>query len=212
MENKKELTVNSKDLSCQQNTRLVHQIIFIDGFSGIGKTTLAKKLFEFLKKRDNEGVYIEQNMIAEFIEKSGRQEDETLYALMVANIKEFAKLGFKDILALDFNPIRFRDIPQDFVGYDYIILHLICKDKQQNINQMKNRGQGLIDLNMLSEDYAREARPKLPNEYELDVTGRTPDQVFDLALQIIDNSKSVLEYKYTKPDKKYFGTWVQEDK
>lgn len=66
MENKKELTVNSKDLSFQQNTRLVHQIIFIDGFSGIGKTTLAKKLFEFLKKRDNEGVYIEQNMIAKY--------------------------------------------------------------------------------------------------------------------------------------------------
>lgn len=63
MKNKKELTVNSKDLSFQQNTRLVHQVIFIDGFSGIDKTTLAKKLFEFLKKCDNEGVYIEQNRL-----------------------------------------------------------------------------------------------------------------------------------------------------
>ena len=32
----------------------------------IDKTTLAKKLFELLKKRDNEGVYIEQNMIAKY--------------------------------------------------------------------------------------------------------------------------------------------------
>ena len=118
----------------------MHQIIFIDGFSGIGKSTLAKKLFEFFKVRDKQGVYLEQNMIAEFIEKSGKQEDETLYALMLANIKEFAKLGFKDIVALDFNPIRFRDIPEDFKGYDYVILHLVCKDKQQNVKQKQMSG------------------------------------------------------------------------
>lgn len=61
-----EICLSQLVLSFQQNTRLVHQIIFIDGFSGIGKTTLAKKIFEFLKKCDNEDVYIEQNMIAKY--------------------------------------------------------------------------------------------------------------------------------------------------
>ena len=105
----------------------MHQIIFIDGFSGIGKTTLAKKLHEHYK-----GVYIEQYMIPDFVTKdgkteiTGREEDETLYRLMVANIKEFIKLDYKNIIALDFNEIRFRDIPVDFKGYDYLILHLVC--------------------------------------------------------------------------------------
>ena len=189
----------------------MHQIIFIDGFSGIGKTTLAKKLFEFFKKRDHQGVYIEQNMIAEFIEKSGRQEDETLYALMLANIKEFARLGFKDIIALDFNPIRFRDIPEDFKGYDYIILNLVCTEKEQNIKQMLGRGEGLIDVEMLEEAYAREKRPPLPNEYRIDVTSKTPDEVFNEAVRILDNVKSALDYDYKKPDKKYFSTWVKDD-
>lgn len=90
-------------------------------------------------------------MIPEFLTKdgkqkiTGREEDETLYCLMVANIKEFVRLGYKNIIVLDFNEVRFRDIPTDFKGYDYLILHLIC-DKKQNIEQMKNRGKGLIDF------------------------------------------------------------------
>ena len=189
----------------------MHQIIFIDGPSGIGKTTLAKHLFEFFKERDKQGVYIEQHMMPEFIEKSGEQEDNTLYNLMVANIKEFARLGFKDILALDFNPIRFRDIPKDFMGYDYIILHLICKDKEQNKKQMVNRGEGLIDLDLLNSQFALSDRPKLPNEYVIDVTGKTKEMVFEEAVKVIDNSKSQLKYEYKKPHRKYFYTWVKAD-
>ncbi len=194
----------------------MHQIIFIDGFSGIGKTTLAKKLHEHYK-----GVYIEQYMIPDFITKdgkteiTGREEDETLYHLMVANIKEFAKLDYKNIIALDFNEIRFRDIPVDFKGYDYLILHLVCNNKEQNLEQMKNRGKGLIDLEMLEEEYLRREkypRPLLPNEIIIDVTDKSPDEVFNLAVNKIDNTKSLLDYKYTMPDKRCFGTWVQADK
>ena len=67
----------------------MHQIIFIDGFSGIGKTTLARKLHEHYK-----GVYIEQYIIPDFVTKDGKteitghEEDETLYRLMVYQTKE----------------------------------------------------------------------------------------------------------------------------
>ena len=192
----------------------MHQIIFIDGFSGIGKTTLAKSLHEKYK-----GVYIEQYMIPDFVTKdgkteiTGREEDETLYRLMVANIKEFAKLDYKNIIALDFNEIRFRDIPIDFKGYDYLILHLVC-NKEQNLEQMKNRGKGLIDLEMIEKEYLRHKkypRPLLPNEIVIDVTGKSANEVFTMAIDKIDNTKSQLEYEYTMPDKKCFGTWVQAD-
>ena len=193
----------------------MHQIIFIDGFSGIGKSTLAKKLHEHYK-----GVYIEQYMIPDFITKdglnnvSGKEEDETLYSLMVANIKEFVKLGYHNIIALDFNEVRFRDIPEDFIGYDYLILHLVCKNKAQNIEQMKNRGEGLIDVNMLESDYIRakkHPRPKLPNEIEIDITNKTAEQVYQIALEKIDNTISLINYQYEKPDVRCFGTWVKAD-
>lgn len=193
----------------------MHQIIFIDGFSGIGKTTLAKKLHEHYKS-----VYIEQYMMPDFVTKdgkteiTGREEDETLYRLMVANIKEFAKLDYKNIIALDFNEVRFRDIPVDFKGYDYLILHLVCSDKQQNLEQMKNRGKGLIDLEMIEKEYLRHEkypRPLLPNEIVVDVTGKSADEIFNIAINKIDNTKSLLDYAYEMPDKKCFGTWVKDD-
>ena len=191
----------------------MHQIIFIDGFSGIGKTTLAKNLFNHYKS-----TYIEQNMIPEFITKDGvnevvgREEDETLYQCMVSLIKTFCSRGYKNILALDFNGVRFREIPEDFKGYDYIILHLIC-DREQNIKQMKNREGVLIDIEMLERNYDRGERYKrkpLPNEYFIDVTGKSANEVFNKAKDIIDNSISKLDYVYIKPDKKCFTDWVQE--
>ena len=130
---------------------------------------------------------------------------------MVANIKEFASLGYKNIIALDFNEIRFRDIPVDFQGYDYIILHLVC-NKEQNINQMKNRGKGLIDLEMLEKGYLRKEkypRTLLPNEIIIDVSNKSADEVFELAVNKVDNTKSLLDYEYKMPDKKCFGTWVK---
>ena len=195
----------------------MHQIIFIEGSSGIGKSTLAKKLHDHYK-----GVYIEQYMIPDFITKdgqtpiNGREEDETLYALMVANIKEFARLGYKNIIALDFNPVRFRDIPNDFKGYDFLIVKLTCKDKEQHWQQMKNRPTGgLVDQKGLEEDYIREKKfpaPHLPNEIEVDVTGKTPDEVFQETVKKIDVTSSMLDYEYIMPDRRCYSTWVQADK
>ena len=127
----------------------MHQIIFIDGYSGVGKTTLAKQLFQHYQS-----TYIEQYMIPEFLTKdgktpiSGKQEDETLYSSMVALIKNFCKLDYKNIIALDFNEMRMRDIPNDFMGYDFLIIRLVC-DENQNITQMQNRKGGLVDIEML---------------------------------------------------------------
>lgn len=194
----------------------MHQIIFIEGDSGIGKTTLAKKLHEHYR-----GVYIEQCMIPDFVTKdgktemTGREEDETLYALMVSNIKEFARLGYHNILALDFNPVRFRDIPNDFRGYDFLILRLTCEDKQQHLEQMKNReAGGLIDLEGLEKDYIRKKKfpkPIFPNQITVDIAGKTPEEVYDEAVVKIDNTKSLLDYTYEMPDKRCFSTWVQAD-
>ena len=78
---------------------------------------------------------------------------------------------------------------------------------------MKNREGGLIDIEMLERNYDRGERYKrkpLPNEYFIDVTGKSANEVFNKAKDIIDNSISKLDYVYIKPDKKCFTDWVQE--
>ena len=88
---------------------------------------------------------------------------------------------------------------------------MVCKDKEQNLNQMKNRGKGLIDLEMLEKDYRRKEkypRDLLPNEVIIDVTGKSADSVLKEAINILTNTESLLNYDYVMPDRRCFGTWV----
>ena len=79
---------------------------------------------------------------------------------------------------------------------------------------MKNRGKGLIDLEMLEKDYLQHEkypRSLLPNEIVVNVTNKSAEEVFAEALEIIENTKSKIDYEYEMPDKKCFGTWVKAD-
>jgi GTPase SAR1 family protein len=189
----------------------MRDFIFINGPSGVGKTTLAKKLFQHYKS-----VYIEQNMIPEFLtidgktEMTGLLEEETCWTSMVALLKNFHGLGYKNILGLDFDDLRARDIPEVFKGYDYITLVLICSNYEQNLNQMLNReAGGLIDTELLEKMHNRIlSRERLVNEYTIDISNKTPQQVFCEAVELIDNSKTLLNYDYEKPLKEKFYSWV----
>ena len=51
-------------------------------------------------------------------------------------------------------------------------------------------------------------RPLLVNEFQIDVAGKTPDDILSEAINIIDNADTVTEYEYTKPPKELFYSWV----
>lgn len=123
--------------------------IFIIGPSGIGKTTLAKELYKHYN-----GVYFEQNMIPEFgipdNVDEGKFEEEIMWESFILLLKYFYDKGLKYIIALDFNDIRSREIPQIFKGTNFVTLKLISSDYEQNKRQMIARGSdGLIDLELL---------------------------------------------------------------
>ena len=51
-------------------------------------------------------------------------------------------------------------------------------------------------------------RNPLVNEVEIDVAGKSIEEVLEQAISIIDTTTSFLDYEYTKPPKEMFYSWV----
>ena len=164
--------------------------IFVIGPSAVGKTTLAKALFEHYN-----GVYLEQNMVPEFgipenCPDEGVFEEETCWENVLLQLDYFHKRGFENIIALDFDDYRTREIPLHFRGYRFITLKLVSSDPEQIRRQMIHRHEnegGLFALdNVVRSNEKIKSRPLLPNEVQIDVFGKTKEDVLKEAIEIID--------------------------
>ena len=185
--------------------------IFITGASGIGKTTLANGLLSHYKT-----TCIEQHMIPEFISRDGIEpmtgelEELTCWENQVAMLMCFHKLGYRNIIASDIDDLRTADIPIVFRGTDFITIKLICSDLHQIREQMRNRpNHGLIDFELqekMNEKNLR--RAPLVNEVEIDVAGKSIEEVLRQTIHVIENTSARLDYEYTKPPKELFYSWV----
>lgn len=186
--------------------------IFIIGPSGVGKTTLAKSLYEHYK-----GVYFEQNMIPEFgIPQNvdeGKYEEEIMWESSIQILNYFYNKGIRNIIALDFNDLRTREIPTLFKGKNFITIKLISSDFEQNKNQMISRGEnGLLDLELLENSTKKIMNRKLlPNEVLIDVAGKSKEEVLKEAIELIDSYKPLLDYEYEEPNRELFYSWVQSE-
>ena len=186
----------------------MRDFIFIIGPSGVGKTTLSKGLFEHYN-----GAYAEMSMVPEFGIPEGVDggifEENVCWECCVAQLKKFHELGIKNVISGDFDDLRTRDIPVVFKGYNYITLKLVCSDDWQSYYQMKNRGDGLIDFELLKTSTEKIMnRPLLVNEFQLDVAGKTPEEVLSEAIALIDTAETKREYEYEIPPKEWFYSWV----
>ena len=185
--------------------------IFVTGASGIGKTTLAQGLLAHYKT-----TFIEQNMIPEFISRDGIEpmtgelEELTCWESMVAMLKCFHKLGYKNIIVTDMDDLRTADIPVVFKGSNYITIKLVASDLEQIREQMKNRpNNGLIDYELQQKTNDKNLkRDPLVNEVEIDVSGKSIDEVLNEAIEIIETTEPLLDYEYVKPPKELFYSWV----
>jgi len=190
--------------------------IFIIGPSAVGKTTLAKELYKHYN-----GVYIEQNMVPEFIIPDnvadiGIYEEQLCWENTLAQIKFFHDKGLKNIIALDFDDIRTRELPIIFRGFDFITLKLISSDinqiKQQMINRNENEGGLFIPEYVERSNNVIKSRKLLPNEVEIDVAGKLKEEVLTEAIRTIDAFKPKKDYVYELDDEHNYLSWVQSRK
>ena len=185
--------------------------IFITGASGIGKTTLCNGLLEHYKT-----TCVEQHMVPEFISRDGKEpmtgelEELTCWENQVAMLMCFHKLGYKNIIASDIDDLRTADIPVVFKGTEFITIKLICSDLAQIQNQMKNRpNNGLIDFELQEKmNEKNRRRNPLINEVEIDVAGKSIEEVLEQAINLIETTPSLIDYEYTKPPTNMFYSWV----
>ena len=185
--------------------------IFVTGASGIGKTTLCNGLLEHYQT-----TCVEQHMVPEFISRDGTEpmtgelEELTCWENQVAMLMCFHKLGYKNIIASDIDDLRTADIPVVFKGTEFITIKLICSDLAQIQNQMKNRpNNGLIDFELQEKmNEKNRRRNPLVNEVEIDVAGKSIEEVLEHAINMIETTPSLIDYEYTKPPKNMFYSWV----
>lgn len=186
--------------------------IFIIGPSGVGKTTLAKGLYERYK-----GVYFEQNMVPEFcipenVEDEGLYEEQLCWDNVLLQLDFFHSKGYKKIVALDFDDVRARELPKIFAGYRYIILRLVSSDAEQIKRQMTHRYHnegGLYDLgNVERANQVIMGRRLLPNEVQIDVAGKSKAEVLEEVVCIIDGFCPEMGYEYELDDERNYLSWV----
>ncbi|MBR4782132.1 MAG: hypothetical protein IK014_12365 [Lachnospiraceae bacterium] len=187
--------------------------IFIIGPSAVGKTTLAKGLYQHYN-----GVYIEQNMVPEFIIPEdvadiGVFEEQLCWENILLQLRFFHEKGLKNIVALDFDDIRTRELPLEFKGYDFITIKLVSSDSAQIKRQMEHRNEN--EGGLYVPGYVERAnsvimgRALLPNEVMIDVAGKTKEVVLNEAINIIDNFNPVKKFDYELDDEHNYLSWVQ---
>ena len=194
----------------------MRDFIFLIGPSGVGKSTLAQKLYKHY-----DGVYLEQSMVPEFIipktcEDEGLFEEDICFQNTIMQAKWFYEKGFRNIVALDFDDLRVRELPIIFKGFDFIILRLYSSSAKQIKQQMEERhksGTGLYYLEGVDiSNRVISQRPLLPNEVKLDVFDKNKEEVFQEAVKLIDGTAALKDYEYQMPAKNQFRSCVQSNK
>ena len=143
----------------------------------------------------------------------GIYEEQLCWENVLLQLKFFYEKGLRNIVALDFDDVRTRELPLLFKGYKFVTLKLVSSDTNQTKNQMIHRHNN--EGGLYVPDYVERAndvimsRRLLPNEVQIDIAGKTKEDVLKETIDIIDHFKPLTEYEYELDDERNYLSWVQ---
>ena len=161
-------------------------LIFIGGSPGSGKTTVSRLLHATFQS-----VMIDFGTLREFHldnlwTKQSEKEEQMAFENLVFILKNYIRNGYKNVIVNDLKDFRIRQIPEEFEATDYLIVTLVVDDDDVLRARVLDpaRDSGWRDAERAIEwNRAVINRSAVKNEYKLDNTLKTPEQI---ALEIIN--------------------------
>jgi adenylate kinase family enzyme len=163
----------------------VLDFIFIAGAPGSGKSTVAKRLQESLGSPCFEFGWIPEFWLPG--PDSQAREEVLSFENLTLVVKNYARHGYRDIIATDLNDLRFREIPRRFARFHYMILTLVVTDDEVLKRRVmdETRSSGYRDCEAaLRHSRLIQARRLLPNEYRVDNTHQGVEETVSEVLRI----------------------------
>jgi chloramphenicol 3-O-phosphotransferase len=162
------------------------RLLFIGGAPGSGKTTVSRILHEKFQS-----VMIDFGTLREFHlddlwTKESETEEQMAFENLVFILKNYLRNGYRNVIVNDLKDFRIRQIPELFEAGDFLIATLVVMDDERLRARVLDptRDSGWRDAERAIEwNRAVINRSAVRNEYKLDNTLKTPEQI---ALEIIN--------------------------
>jgi len=168
-------------------------VILMNGAPGTGKTTVGSLLHEHYKSP-----WFEFGWIPEFrrlnphTEISYEEESALSFENLLLVVGNYLNHGYKNIIISDLTDRRILGFANAFSGLNTVIVTLYCDDETIK-NRVLNRDNGneyrnweeAFRINREIRD-----RPPLPNEYRIDTAERSPEEIRDEIIRLLNEYKS----------------------
>ncbi len=157
-----------------------HELIFIAGAPGTGKTTIAKLLQERLHSPRIELSWIRGCHLNKTWSNRSKKEGTMSFDNIIFILKNYLKNGYKQVIATDFEDFQVQRFPELFKNKKFVIFTLVTHDDKTLKKRVltKTRDSGYRDFKKaIKWNRAVQKRQLLQNEHRIDTTDDSPQEI-----------------------------------